>query len=276
MSIQMFLPWPLDHQLAYNRTMRFESLKKGKIDHYVNGIHDLLIRYEYTAFKALLDAILNTKDVTGMRVYFACYPKNGDPDYDGTHVPNGHAGHITLLYVPTTHKGSNDLTDIETYYTFNGSGNKMITLTDKTQALRWARAYRNGIRTQLDPDTAGEDTNSIWYSKASVEYMNTDIPNHVLYQNSITVFFGAYDKNESTPADTEIGSGQTKSLPVSNQLAIIFGTGQDPLTAFAAKKKPSFWQLLKKLFAQTTDPEDYDTGAPCPPAEGCSGSSLYP
>lgn len=288
MSKKMYVPDPIKNADALKKAIRFETFKKGKIEKELGGKkHDLQIRYNDKAFLDFLDNHIIQSGVTGMRVYFACYPQKGDADCNDEHVPKDHEGHLTLIFVATNEVSLNDLKDIETYYIYKlvnpiTKSYSFLPTQDKQQAKRWVDSYVKRIRNKhLDQDCAsGEDTNSVWYSIRSVTEMRQDIPKHPLYNNSISVFFSAYDANEP-PIYAEVGkyqggSGpqQRKDLPVSNQLGLIFGTGETTDSFLGQSPKTGFWQRLKKIFF--TDPADYDTGAPCPPAEGCSGSSLYP
>lgn len=268
------------------RVDRFKIIKYRSIKNAQGGrTPEVSIAYDINAFLTLYKKIIDTPDVTGVRVYFACYVRSNtgnpanDQQNDHERIPldsqkQYKTGFLTLLFAPTKIYGGTDLADNGSdYYIFNAKGDGYVLLS-KTEASDWVKAYQSGgmlheLNTNMGSDG---DTKSLWYNISNIQYTYRDIRlNHINETKLITAFFGAYLQNESVNIDFGRQQGIIfKNL--SNQLTLVFCTGSGPTVNLESIVK-RLWEKARFLFTMI-NPADYDTGAPCPPNIGCNGSSL--
>lgn len=283
---------------SYTARQRFSNFKKNKLAT-INSLcpgHDVSISYSVDQFINLLTEVVETNDngeyiYTGIRVYFACYmhSTSGNNSYensenDRVRIPVNSAGkpiigHLALIFVPTIQYGNIDTQDSDKYYVFTTDG-KTHQKLDKDFTI-WINEYGKpgGIYEKLSQDKVNlpnGETRSLWYCIDSLQKTYDDlVTNYSSGQtDAITAFFAAYPTASVPPKTYPFFFSRTKVLykDVSSQLTIIFGTGPVPWQS-RFKKNSLFRRLLRiaKTRLVRYDNTDYDTGAPCPPADGCTG-----
>jgi hypothetical protein len=250
---------------ARRRYDYFGYFKLWQIEGILGRRQQDLFRYHALEFLRLIDKI-NINSGNGLRVYFAVDP----------------AGPVmTLIYSITNGSGTNQTNDIGQYFIFDAAG--MLQDIAKVDASNWVTEFRKpkGVLSALTnggsqwPDTT--DTKALWYSIETMQATASDIRtkyagrlDHLL----ITAFLGAYQADIQGPAlqDFDYGPaiGMWEGLDVTNRMTIVFGTGRKPdETLFEPSAIKRAWKKVTRFAALLFEPDNYDTGAPCPPAEGC-------
>lgn len=263
---------------------RIEAFKNGNKKNHIKTAMggrdpDLYIRYTKNAFVDLLNKILYEPDNkatnnTGLRVYFACFPENIQPG-NNQEIPPNKRGYMTLIFAPTECAVYDDdtkteLKDTGVYYIYisKAAGDEFMPINQDPHD--WVNGYETGIRDHLNKyiNRHQKETKGLWYKrKTLVETLQSISEENTNY---ITAAFATYlnDDNASvyyygekiTPGD----------YPLSNQLTLVFHT--DRTHNFTTLV--NLFTHFELMFNPKLAIQYYDTGAPCPPAEGCNGAGL--
>jgi hypothetical protein len=265
--------------VARLRFNRFRENKKDAISFGINNTADEYIKYDPGAFLAICRQIINSAgNITGMKVYFACY--NPSLDTDRAHIPNGKAKFVTLVFVPTVRSGNSLMYDRNDYYLMNALGYGHSSVSKGT-ATRWVSLFLDTVLPEL-PDN---DTQALWYDRALIEDMITNVNIEIQSQETTQMLFcfGTYEQDERMRVKT---NGQERQLFIGDQLTgtFLFGTNliaeiNTPLTT-AERNAARRWIQEQSTLSDgknrpfDTDPDSYDTGIPIPPASSGGGEGL--
>lgn len=221
----------------------------------IGASHPLSLEFEKNIFLDFLkNKILKNTQITGMRVYFGCYPDN----------IYGKKGTLTLVFSPTktqTVAGyQSDLSDTGKLYISQKSTNGFSITEDTINGNLFIKEYlkTSGLYAKLSGSLSGSgETKSLWYSRENLQLTSDEITASHPNANSVIAKFAAYDATEYD--DVNCGSNYPNPLRVyvRNQLSVIYHTDD-----------------YKKVRLTRLEEDYYDTGAPCPPATGCENSSF--
>ena len=283
MTLQItFIGGKIDPVEAKNRCIRFGKIKKSDVETGIGVIQDDVIQYDVKAFLSMLQEMIKYNDITGIKVYYACYdPAN---PVDVAYIPANKNGMLTLIFVPTIEKKGSLLYDNLTkdYYIMNKTGDGFVNLNKPPQpnglASRWVGTYQGDVLPNL---LNGMDTKSTWYELQEVletiKVINEGINNQTI--NSMLYSFASYKKGDKI--DRTLANGQRIKVDIDNKLSGIFWFGIDLKSdnfmeiihgdgtfekALAYKNNEP--EKFEKKFRLLADPDPYDTGIPIPPASG--------
>ncbi len=263
--------------VAGKRIAKFDWIR----EHYLDGLLGTgqkevsSFSYNATDFSDMAKQILNSDpDMNGMRVYLASYIYNGNPDNDLL-VPNGLVGKLALVFAPTKQVGSFPAGDTGDFYVIMpvivNYGTQIPKSdwknTPKMIVAEWVRSYRVNKLPTLTYRLLRNDTECLWYNKKDflefLDEMECRINKGIdIY---LKVSFGAFEANEII--DTNI-AGLRGRRNVNEQLTLVFTIMEDN----KALKEYVAVDLFTGVMWANGD--DYDTGVPCPPADGCTGGLL--
>lgn len=218
-------------------------------------------------FLVLLIA-LTGGDYSGIRVYYACYPKESDPD-----TPTGKEGQLMILFVPTRLNNQQNVDDIENIWIMDDS--RIAHINDVDVAEKWIRTYRNTVLIALESDGrlhTGQgnyrDTHSHWYSRKTIA---GDSPTDKGLIGFIKCMKGVNQQDNPVVAVDIVFAAfsglDTPDLPI-HQLTTIFKLRQlhdgVPIDGNIDFKNTVSFGSVNEIGT--------DTGVPCPPAGNCDGS----
>jgi hypothetical protein len=263
----------ISQQIAYDRYERFDSLKFDKIKTgYGSKYQKRQITFDCDAFLDFLKYnVVKVGTATGLRIYFACYAYDQRYQEANALIPAKNEGCMTIIFAPTTRGIDYDMKDSGEYFVTTPWGEQFVTI-EKDAASVWVKKYRDTLWPKLSADIPGDDkeTCHIWYNKAGIDATCIDIPRH--NTTEITAFFGAYKENEKI--DVTLLNGSTRTLEVSNQLTLTFGTDVIPMAPLKSIMQQT--SLLIDQLVVAGDPENYDTGIPIPPPLGGNDGAGLP
>jgi len=239
---------------------RKNNYANRKMKHIPND--NLSIDLSIDSFKQLVTMVNDVPDSTGMQVYFACYTITHDTS--DAYIPRGKQGDLILVFVPSKDENGNDRAAIANkFYTINVRNNNSIVQISDQSATKWINHYLHSIYYDLlsDPDMLGNmETKAIWFNKGGLIELD-GILNNTQF-SKVTIHFAAYTDGESVNFGTKV---MTRYERVDNQLTIIFTVIEAKTNLpFAFTDEETANMEFKKF-----DDDDYDTGLPCPPAQGC-------
>lgn len=280
--VLQFLPLrEIPKDIARKRHDHFKSTKIQDINSVLTGAknHPEFIRYSGVAFLSLLE-IAKKEEFNGMRIYFACYVESHtgyemtDRENDRLRIPrdsdnNKMTGYMTLVFAMT--KGDDIDDDRAHYYTFDATGSMLIHL-DLDTANEWVKKYQedNWIWKKLSQNAKLAyqiDTKCLWCDAKDIAETYQKIYDQYIPDIDtlkMTAFFSAYNTAEEDVFQ-EFNYGPKHGLntvEVTDMLTVVFGTGATPDTTMAFSEYAADYYF-------DDPPEDYDTAAPCPPAQGC-------
>lgn len=293
--------------IARRRYDHFSSIKKKRIENISPYMKNppLFIRYAGRTFLDLLEEVMKREyNATGLRVYFACYcnSRTGNArerqEADEERIPKDSnnkllVGHLTLVYALTSYGHQGDpVDDSGKYFIFDATGKKLIEIGFDV-ASEWVADYRKpgGIQRHLHSNAIPHltDTNCVWFSLESIKETHKDITdNHSsrMDELKITAFFSAYPPLSSGGAywqEFDYGPRERmRRINATNLLTVTFGTGTTPDSTdpnIPSYRKFFRWLRHSRVVSaiwRYEDPQDYDTAAPCPPAEGCGSNNQLP
>jgi hypothetical protein len=265
--------------VARLRCKRFRENKKTAISYGINNPADEYIQYDPGAFLAICRQIINSaQNITGMKVYFACY--NPSVGADQNHIPNGKAKFVTLVFVPTVKSGNSLMYDRKDYYLMNASG-KGHSSVSKDTAIRWVSLFIEKVLPEL-PDN---DTQALWYDRALIEDMITKVDLEIQSHETTQMLFcfGTYEEDEKMRVKI---NGQEQQLFIGDQLTgtFLFGTNliAEVNRALTAEERNAARRWIQEQSTLSdgknrpfdTDPDSYDTAIPIPPASSGGGEGL--
>ncbi|HVU95441.1 MAG TPA: hypothetical protein VHE34_09460 [Puia sp.] len=190
-----------------------------------------------------------------LRIYFAIYDDNGSPS-----VPDGYGNKFTFVFAPALSDGTKTEVDLGIYFSIppGGSFNPGRSKISAQAASRWVTnwqewMFRNLPVDEVDGNFDGTrycDTKSMIYTWKFLGQLYREIP--CQEAEGVKISLAAYPDEQ--------GGDPAKRL--TTQFILTDGNQNDLPIDITCRPKPF------------RNPEDFDTGNPCPPATGCSGSSL--
>lgn len=277
----MFTPKDYDNTVIGN----FLKKKHFALSELIGKPESLYFYYSMADFQQLIDAIAGTTGAGGIRVYFADYALSGVSEIDAL-VQSGYKDMLTLIFSVT----DADMVDLGAFFIIKPGGGVLPLSLDGTIAMVTAYQklkipflqeiiYQSGI-------TDFMETKSMWYS---LEKFNGSfgILKEMTDQGAdgITVFIGSYAKDYtisdgSSPMrvgwQLTIVLELTKIIRINNVNYHYHFDIED--TGGFCERPPcpikSKFRLIPTLPPPVTI--KFDTNIPCPPASGCTGSSVPP
>jgi len=247
---------------ASKRIGNFTKMKHNVLSQVIGKPESTNILYRKDEFIALLNTVLSNGS-TGLRVYFASYPTDGDPVL----IPAGLEDTLTLIYAPTLADNGVEK-DMGDYYIKDVNNN--ITSLAKNEASAWVANFQskkwpvlNAILENYDANT--KETQNISYNRDAIQdlydflvnadHHSTDIP------DVIAIFFAAYHLKEHGNVNYE-----------------------HKLTLVIAFMNVFYYQGKEYYYYENSSENDKfdvggsgDTGVPCPPPPSgttCPGATL--
>lgn len=270
--------WVIPESLAKNRIGKF-SLKKAALETEFNITNETVsFNFTQSQFSSLIGAILSTKNIGGIRIYFAniAAPQTGTGRTEEL-GPNS-KNKLALIIVPTGEKQDQNNTETASdlmeniFFIFRNSNNRTtirmadVTATDDKERIhRWKHNYQANKKTLIESifNLRVGETKSIWYSIPIFRTRNQTLPG--------ILDFVEYPKNNIDGVRVHFAS-RKPGEEFSNQLDIVF-------ELIDSNEKPYYTCLysndirenLKKMSSITSEEEAKisstygDTGIPCPP-----------
>lgn len=201
------------------------------------------------SFLKLLNTVV-TKEVRGIRIYFANYP---DTILSNFQIPKGFEKQLTIIIAPTK---DSDQTDSGSYYALNRGGSFVD--IGFSMAKEWVNDYRfKGKLSKLTSIIGKPDTQCILYEIGHFSNLSDEIKKcQKNIMSGVRVYFSCLTDNEKE----------------SNQLVIQFvltkKVGSNDIDYYIDKEFPHR--------PKPTKPKFLDTGNPCPPPDDkpCPGAKL--
>lgn len=277
---EMFTPREYDNTVIGN----FLKKKHYALSELIGKQESLYYYYSISDFEQLIDAIASTPNAGGVRIYFASYCSSGAPEIDAL-VQSGFKDLLTLLFAPT----DSNKTDLGPFYLIKPGGGLTTVPLDTADAMVSAYQkikipflqeiiYKSGI-------TDFRETKSMWYSLPKLNG-----PFGILAEmkdqgaDGIVAILGTYAKDYAIQG-VKVGWQMTVVFELTSSILFdnvtyrysfdIEDTGgfcerppcpTNPSTGSAS--------AMSVFSPNVTDHIFNDTSVPCPPAAGCSGSSV--
>lgn len=252
----------VDTKTVAERRHMYDSIKKPYAQRHfaLQSAAPKYLNLDASFFKEV-DAILkNLPQSSGIRLYFATYPKNKLVDPSDDYFPRGYEGALTVILVPTdsfphsegkpypsgqNYPGQYKAIDINQ----NPQRGKLAAIKDKA-AYQWIEGFSKGIkkfsRSEIPDD---KESNSIWFGKnqirdaaSVVRCIGPDSCNILPAVNSIRLEWVSFSDKEAP-----------KDELYQYKLSVVF------LLVDSNGNEIDISRLPEKLFS------GFDTGIPCPP-----------